>query len=609
MAGVYTSLWIAGGLTLLVALGSGALAFTTSGSLIRQLRRLQSHAEAIGRGEFEHVVDRARVRELAELATAFNRMGTTVHEAQEALEATNAALEQRVRERTAELATTIVRLERTERELRTASLYFRGLLEASLDPLVTISPEGKITDVNEATEGATGVLRQRLVGSDFSDYFTEPDRAREGYRKVLSEGLVRDYPLTIRRVSGRTIDVLYNAVVYRNEAGAVQGVFAAARDVTEKRQAEEQLRQYREHLEELVAQRTTELEAANRQLTEEIAERKRAAEAAEMLATFPRLNPTPIAEVDLAGRVQYINPAAERLFPDLQQRELAHPWLADWKSVMLALRDGGTGVNVREALVGDKCYLETIHYVKEIERVRIYGLDITELKQTAEQLLRSNRELEQFAYVASHDLQEPLRVVVGYVQLLERRYKDRLDADADQFLRYIVNGVTRMQQLITDLLNYSRIGTRGKPFQPTDARKALDRALANLQKVVEENDAKITCDGLPSVQGDESQLVQLFQNLISNAIKFRGQRPAEIDVSARRDGDRWVFAVRDNGIGIEREYWEQIFVIFRRLHTRQKYAGTGIGLAVCKRIVERHGGQIWLDSQPGQGTTFYFTLQ
>ena len=166
-----------------------------------------------------------------------------------------------------------------------------------------------------------------------------------------------------------------------------------------------------------------------------------------------------------------------------------------------------------------------------------------------------------------------------------------------------------MQQLITDLLNYSRIGTRGKPFQPTDARKALDRALANLQKVVEENDAKITCDGLPSVQGDESQLVQLFQNLISNAIKFRGQRPPEIDVSARRDGDRWVFAVRDNGIGIEREYWEQIFVIFRRLHTRQKYAGTGIGLAVCKRIVERHGGQIWLDSQPGQGTTFYFTLQ
>ncbi len=245
---------------------------------------------------------------------------------------------------------------------------------------------------------------------------------------------------------------------------------------------------------------------------------------------------------------------------------------------------------------------------RKSQRVRIYGLDITELKQTAEQLLRSNQELEQFAYVASHDLQEPLRVVVGYVQLLERRYKDRLDADADQFIHYIVDGVTRMQQLITDLLNYSRIGTRGKPFQPTDVRKVLDRALANLQKVVEESGAMITCDSLPSVQGDEIQLVQLFQNLIGNGIKFRGERPPEIDVSARRDGDHWVFAVRDNGIGIERQYWEQIFVIFRRLHTRQKYAGTGIGLAICKRIVERHGGRIWLDSQPGQGTTFYFTL-
>jgi light-regulated signal transduction histidine kinase (bacteriophytochrome) len=194
------------------------------------------------------------------------------------------------------------------------------------------------------------------------------------------------------------------------------------------------------------------------------------------------------------------------------------------------------------------------------------------------------------------------------VQLIERRYKDRLDADADQFIHYIIDGVTRMQQLITDLLNYSRIGTRGKAFKTTDVRKVLDRTVANLQKVVEETGATITYDSLPSVQGDEIQLVQLFQNLIGNGIKFRGERAAEINVSAHRDGDHWVFAVRDNGIGIERQYWDQIFVIFRRLHTRQKYAGTGIGLAICKRIVERHGGRIWLDSQPGQGTTFYFTL-
>jgi signal transduction histidine kinase len=231
------------------------------------------------------------------------------------------------------------------------------------------------------------------------------------------------------------------------------------------------------------------------------------------------------------------------------------------------------------------------------------------IQQTADHLARSNEELEQFAYVASHDLQEPLRVVTGYVQLLERKYKDRLDADADQFIHYIIDGVTRMQQLIADLLNYSRVGSRGKPFQSTNVRAVLDRVLVNLQNAIEESGAVVTCDALPTVLADETQLIQLFQNLIGNGLKFRGGQPPRIHVSARREGDKWAFAVRDNGIGIERQYWDQIFVIFQRLHTRHKYPGTGIGLAICKRIVERHGGQIWLESQPGEGTTFHFTLR
>jgi len=234
--------------------------------------------------------------------------------------------------------------------------------------------------------------------------------------------------------------------------------------------------------------------------------------------------------------------------------------------------------------------------------------EIADRERTAEQLMKSNEELEQFAYVASHDLQEPLRVVVGYVQLLDRRYKTRLDAGADEFLHYIVDGVSRMQQLIGDLLDYSRIGTRAKPFQTVDLRTVVDRALANLQRVVEENDAKVTCDPLPNVRGDESQLVQLFQNLIANGVKFHNERAPEIHISARREQDHWVFAVGDNGIGIERQYWERIFVIFQRLHTRRKYEGTGIGLAICKRIVERHGGRIWVESEPNQGTTFFFTI-
>jgi PAS domain S-box-containing protein len=918
LADVHLGLWIAGGLNLLVAVASAALAMKTSGNLIGQVRNLRAHAQAIERGDVGHSTETTGVRELAELATAFNQMGAAVHAAQEAQEAANATLEQRVRERTAELAATIQRLEQTEQERRSALLYARGLIEASLDPLVTISPEGKVTDVNKATESATGAPRTQLIGSDFSDYFTAPELARDGYRQVLSEGLVRNYPLTIRHVSGPTTDVLYNAVVYRNEAGEVQGVFAAARDVTERRRIELELSKYRAHLEELVTERTEQLETTNRQLETEVAERKRATEllekardeletrvqqrtvelsnttealraerkrfqdvldslpayvvlltpdyhvsfanryfrerfgesegrrcfeylfgrsepcevcdtytvlktkrphrwewtgpdgrnydisdfpftetdgsnlilemgidvterkqaetelekhrhhleelvqqrtgqleaanaqlqavfdvvnvgmllideqgvvkrvnntvsrwvgrdvldvhggqpgdiigcihavgdpagcgqtphcntcpirnafnsvllsgqpvhdvetattlsvdgaevglwlevsadpvvlngkrhvilamsnvtsrkraeeAMERLASFPKLNPHPITEVDLEGRVQYLNPTAEQLFPDLQHSGLTHPWLADWESVAKAVGDGGTRVSVREVMVGAQCYQQTVHYVEDTQRVRLYGLEITERKQaeealrhTADQLVRSNEELEQFAYVASHDLQEPLRVVNGYVQLIERKYKDRLDAEADEFIRYIIDGVTRMQQLITDLLNYSRVGTRGAPFRAASVEAVVGRAMANLKRVVEESAAVITRDPLPNVRGDETQLVQLFQNLIANGIKFHSDRSPHIHISARRDGDRWEFAVRDNGIGIERQYWEQIFVIFQRLHTRQKYAGTGIGLAICKRIVERHGGRIWLDSQPGQGTTFYFTL-
>jgi PAS domain S-box-containing protein len=230
------------------------------------------------------------------------------------------------------------------------------------------------------------------------------------------------------------------------------------------------------------------------------------------------------------------------------------------------------------------------------------------LRQTADELARSNQDLEQFAYVASHDLQEPLRIVAGHLQLLERRYKGRLDKDADDFINFAVDGAGRMQGLIQDLLAYSRVGTRGRRFAPCDTRRVLERALANLRTAIQESGAVLTHDSLPTVTGDEAQLVQLFQNLIANAIKFRGDRKPEIQVGARPEDGRWRFSVKDNGIGIEPQYIERIFVIFQRLHGREKYPGTGIGLAICKRIVERHGGRIWVESQPGQGSVFYFTI-
>ena len=230
------------------------------------------------------------------------------------------------------------------------------------------------------------------------------------------------------------------------------------------------------------------------------------------------------------------------------------------------------------------------------------------LAQYAADLSRSNADLEQFAYVASHDLQEPLRMVASFTQLLARRYQGQLDGDADEFIGFAVDGANRMQQLINDLLFYSRLGTRGKPPAPTDLSEVLSNAEANLHEAIKESKAEVTHSPLPIVDGDQVQLTQLLQNLLANAIKFRGQEPLRIQVSAAaQDGD-WLVSVQDNGIGIAKEHQERIFAIFQRLHARDEYPGTGIGLAICKKIVERHGGHIWVDSVPGQETTFYFNL-
>ena len=235
-------------------------------------------------------------------------------------------------------------------------------------------------------------------------------------------------------------------------------------------------------------------------------------------------------------------------------------------------------------------------------------VDISARKRSEEELRRSNAELERFAYVASHDLQEPLRMVGNYVQLLGKRYKGKLDSDADEFIGFALDGAVRMQRLIEDLLAYSRVSSRGAEFAPTDAGSVLDAALANLKLAIEDANAVVTRDPLPVVPADRSQLEHVFLNLIGNALKFRGSVRPEVRVTAaQQDGD-WLFSVRDNGIGIEPQYFDRIFVIFQRLHGRDEYPGTGIGLAITKRIIERHGGRIWVESQPGTGSTFFFTL-
>ena len=305
---------------------------------------------------------------------------------------------------------------------------------------------------------------------------------------------------------------------------------------------------------------------------------------------------------------------------DFFSREHAERALADEQQI---IRSGQPVIGKVERLTmrdGKQGWGSTTKLPWRDETGRIIGTfgltrDITATKDAEEKLVeernllaRSNAELEQFAYVASHDLQEPLRAVASCVQLLKKRYEGKLDARAEEFITHAVDGTKRMQALITDLLAYSRVGTHIHPFEPTACDTVLAEALANLSVAIQESGAVVQHDPLPTLLADASQLGQVFQNLIGNALKFRSERPPEVRITARREAGAWLFAVSDNGIGIEPQYFDRIFRVFQRLHTRTRYPGTGIGLAICKKIVERHGGSIWIESQPDQGSTFYFTL-
>jgi PAS domain S-box-containing protein len=246
--------------------------------------------------------------------------------------------------------------------------------------------------------------------------------------------------------------------------------------------------------------------------------------------------------------------------------------------------------------------------------IRGSNRDATERIQAQEEILiktleleRSNTELERFAYVASHDLQEPLRTISSYLQLLERKYKERLDDKGLQYMDFTVSAANRLQGMIGGLLEYSRVETRGQPFETVDCESVLMQTMDNLRRAIDESKAEITHDHLPTIMGEQGQLMRLFQNLLSNSIRYRSQEPPRIHVSAEKRKGEWVFSVKDNGIGIDPEYKEQIFVIFQRLHGRD-VPGIGLGLSVAKRIVDRHGGRIWMESEPGKGSTFYFTI-
>jgi len=376
---------------------------------------------------------------------------------------------------------------------------------------------------------------------------------------------------------------------------------------------EAQLREWSAELEQRVQQRTIELHASE-----------------DRYRLLSETSPDMIFVIDKHNRLQYINSLAAHQFGTNPQQATGQPsqdvfgpdtveqQAAALKHVFETGEPYSTQNQLDSALGTrwmDTQWVPLRDDMGSIIAVMGVSRDITEARQIsqalaekAEALETSNRELERFAYIASHDLQEPLRMVTSYLQLLERRYKDKLDGDALEFIAYAVDGSSRMKALINDLLAYSRIRTRARDFVPIDCETVLENVLQNLQIAIQETSAQITHTPLPTVLADRTQIEQLFQNLVGNALKFHGPLTPLVHIDARRRDGHWLFSVADNGIGIEPQYFERIFIIFQRLHTREEYAGTGIGLAVSKRIVERHGGRIWIESQPGQGTTFYFTI-
>lgn len=425
--------------------------------------------------------------------------------------------------------------------------------------------------------------------------------------------------LAIETLKSGATDYVLKDRLYRI-APAVRRALREAEDRSQRKKAEEDLVKYREHLEELVESRTAELSEMNLHLDKEIRERIRVEREIRVIAeNVPAL----FSCIDKDGVYRFVNKRYEDWFgiPCIEITgkpvkdiigEPAYEVIKDKAKAVLS----GERITFEAAIpykIGGTRWMY-VTYVPDIDsKGNIKGFyslasDITEKKQFEEELKRSNEDLEQFAYSASHDLKEPLRTVSGFIKLLQKRYKGRLDEKADEYIEYAVDGVSKMQRLIKDLLVYSRVGEDGRTFRPTNCSEVLDRALINLRSAIEEDKAEVTYDPLPTIMANDTQMIRLFQNLVGNSLKFRGSEPPRIHISADRKDGEWLFTVRDNGIGIDPHDADRIFVIFRRLHTAKEYEGTGIGLSICKKIVELHGGRIWVESEPGRGSMFYFII-
>ena len=584
-----------------------------------------------------------------------------------------------------------------EEKLRIAYNYARSLIEASIDPLVTINADGKITDVNSATENATGYPRNYLIGTDFSDYFTDPKKAKIGYQKVFEKGRVIDYPLSIRNKSNKIIDVLYNAIVYRNEQGKIVGVFAAARDITdltiankeldfqnmekEKRAAELiiankklaiQNREKEKRADELIIankelafqnkekeKRANELVIANKELAFQNKEKEKRADeliiANKELAFQNREKEKRADELILANKeLTFQNEEKEKraaeliiannklAFQKAENEKRAAELIIANKELVLQNREKERKAD--ELIIASKeLAFQNMEKEKRADELiivnNVLAFQNKEREKRAEELVIANKELafqneekekravelivankelafqnevnkvlEQFTYVVSHNLQEPLRTISNYIQVFEEDYLKILDENACKYLNLIDDSTKRMSMLLNSLSDISRLG-RNIKLTNVDCKKIINDVIADLDTMIKTSDATIEVTEMPILNGYEIELRQLFQNLITNAIKFQKKDiQPKIIIRSEKINDKWKFSISDNGIGIASVNFDRIFDIFQRLHTDEEYEGNGIGLSNCKKIVQLHHGEIWIESYLGQGSTFHFTI-
>jgi len=487
--------------------------------------------------------------------------------------------------------------------LRESEERFRILVEGVKDyAIIMLDPAGNVMSWNQGAERIKGYRDDEIIGRHFSRFYIEED-VRQGkpqreLDRAAKEGRFEEENWRIRKDGSRFWANVVIAAL-RDETGQLRGFSKVTRDITERKRVEKALQESETRLRE--AQKMAQLGHWNWDVRTGIVEWS------EEVYNIFHLDPnnfTPHIDSILA-----LSPWPEDHDRDKELIRKAMESHEKGNYEQRFLRPDGSIGYYYSTFQGK--YDDVGNLMSMVGTV----LDITERKKAEEvlaitmaDLQRSNKDLEQFAYVASHDLQEPLRMVASYTQLLAERYENQLDDKAKKFIHYAVDGAVRMQQLINDLLAYSRIGTRGKPLEFVDAHTALGEAINNLKMNIDETKVIITNDELPKVRADASQLALLFQNLISNAVKFHGTEKPHIHISVRNEGRDWLFSVKDNGIGIEQQYADKIFIIFQRLHTREEYPGSGIGLAICKKIVERHGGRIWFESEFGKGATFYFTI-